>query len=152
MRNSSDLDAALVARLGSDPALLALCPNGVYFNTAPAGSTRFVIVGIADTNDVPMQGGGGRAIEATLYAVEARMLVLAGDDPNAINEAAARIDELLEDQPLLAPGSPAEQVPGYAWMYLSREGRLREIEQDAINPNIRWFRRGGHYRLMMSCE
>ena len=149
MRNSSDLDSALVARLGSDPVLLALCPNGVYFDLAPAGCTRFVLVQhAAPPVDIPMQGGGGRAIEDGLYTIDARMVSTAGGD---INAAAARIDELLEDQPLLAPGS-TEQIPGYAWMYLSRETRFRQIERDAVDPTIFWFRRGGHYRLMMSCE
>jgi hypothetical protein len=148
MRNSSDLDAAVLARLGSDPTLLALCPNGVYFGEAPAGCTRFVIVSVVDANDVPMLQA--RAIEDTLYMVEARMVSTAGGN---INAAAARIDELLEDQKLLAPGSPSEEIPGYAWMMTTREGRLRpDPEVDAIDPTIRWFRRGGHYRLMMSCE
>ena len=149
MRNSSDYDAALVARLGFDLTLLALCPNGVYFDEAPAGCTRFVIVSLVDEADVPMQGGGGRAYENALYLVEARMLSTAGGNVNA---AAAQIDALLEDQKLTAPGSPTDEVAGYAWMYLSREGRLRQTERDAIDPTIRWFRRGGHYRLMMSCE
>jgi hypothetical protein len=150
MRDSSDIDAALLAHLGSDPTLLALCPNGVYFDEAAAGSTRFVIVGLADTVDVPMQGPDGhRAIEDTLYMVEARMLSTAGGD---IKAAAKRIDELLEDYKLQAPGSPGTEVSGYAWMSLSRESRIRLIERDEIDPTIRWFRRGGHYRLMMSCE
>jgi hypothetical protein len=149
MRNSSDVDAALMAYLGSDPTLLSLCPNGVYFDEAPEGLTRFVIVQLADEADAPMQGGGGRAYESALYTIEARMLSTAGGD---INAAAARLDALLEDQKLLAPGSPSEDVPGYAWMMTTREGRFRQTERDAINPTIRWFRRGGHYRLMMSCE
>ncbi len=149
MRNSSDLDAAVVAHLGSDPTLLSLCPNGVYWDEAPAGCTRFVIVGLADGSFQPMQGGGGRAIEDTLYTIEARMLSTAGGD---INAAAHRIDELLENVHLKAPGSPAQEVPGYAWMYLANEQRVRLTERDAVNPVILWFRRGGHYRLMMSCE
>lgn len=150
MRDSSDLDAALLAHLGSDPTLLSLCPNGVYFDEAPAGCTRFVIVGLADEVDVPMQGPTGhRAIEDALYTIEARMLSTIGGN---IKAAAARLDALLEDYKLLTPGSPATEVPGYAWMSLSREGRVRLTERDAIDPTIRWFRRGGHYRLMMSCE
>jgi hypothetical protein len=149
MRNSSDLDAALVAHLGSDPTLLALCPNGVYVDEAAAGSTRFVIVSLVDAVDVPMQGPAGhRAIEDALYLIEARMLSTAGGN---INAAAARLDELLEDVPITAPGS-ATPVPGYAWMMTGREGRVRLTERDDIDPTIRWFRRGGHYRLMMSCE
>jgi hypothetical protein len=136
--DSSDIDNALVARLGADATLLALCPNGVYFDEAPPGATRFVIVSLVDEQD---EGRfGGRAFEDALYTVEARMLsTIAGANVKA---AAARIDVLLEDQPLT--------VPGYTWMALHRESRVRLTEVDDADSSIRWYRRGGNYRLQMS--
>jgi hypothetical protein len=143
--DSSDIDAALVAKLGSDATLLALCPNGVYLDEAPPNMTRFVIVSLVDEVDEPVFGK--RGYEDALFLVEARMLSTAGGN---IKAAAARIDALLEDQPLLAPGSPAAPVSGYTWMTMFRESRVRLTEVDEIDPAIRWYRRGGNYRVQMS--
>jgi hypothetical protein len=144
-RDSSDIDAALVAKLGSDATLLTLCPNGVYVDEAPQGATRFVIVSLVSEVDEPQFGG--RAFEDALFLIEARMLSTASGN---IKAAAARIDVLLEDQPLLAPGSPATPVSGYTWMTTYRESRVRGTEIDDVSPDIRWFRRGGNYRVMMA--
>lgn len=141
--DSSLIDSALIAKLASDATLLALCPNGVYFAEAPQGATRFVVVSLVDEADEPVFGT--RAIEDSLYLVEARMLSTAGGD---IHAAALRIDQLLEDQSL-GIGSPPSVV-GYTWMCCHRESRTRMTEVDAIDPNLRWFRRGGMYRVQFS--
>jgi len=137
MADSSDIDNALVTKLANDATLLALCPNGVYVDEAPAGSTRFVIVSLVEEAD----GGifGGRAMEDALYQVEAQMLSTAGGN---IKAAAARIDALLEQGTLT--------VAGYSTMALFRESRIRLTEVDAADNAIRWFRRGGNYRLVVS--
>lgn len=138
MPDSSDIDAALVVKLGSDATLLSYCPNGVYVDEAPPGVTRFVIVSLLDEIDVDQFGG--TAYEDALYLVEARMLsTVAGANPKA---AAARIQTLLHDQSLT--------VAGYASMTVHREARLRQTEVDDIDPSIRWHRRGGQYRVQMS--
>ena len=138
MPDSSDIDNALVVKLSGDATLLALCPNGVYVDEAPPGMTRFVIVRLVDEADEATYVKG-RTIEDALYAVEARMLSTAGGN---IKAAAARIDVLLEDQPLT--------VTGYTWMTLHRESRTRLTEVDDADPSIRWYRRGGEYRCQMS--
>jgi len=137
MSDSSDLDNALVALLGADTALLALCPNGAYLDEAPAGSTRYVIVRVVDSVDEPMFSA--RAFENVLYEVEARMLSTANGN---IKSAAARIDVLLEQQTLT--------VSGYGVSTLRRESRVRMTEVDDVNPKLRWFRRGGQYRVVAS--
>lgn len=136
--DSSDIDNALVTRLGSDTALLALAPNGAYWEEAPAGSTRFVIVSLVDETDG--QQFSGRAFEDALYQVEARMSSTVASAN--IKAAAARIDALLEGQPLT--------VTGYAPMALYRESRIRATEVDQADTSIRWYRRGGNYRVVMS--
>ena len=138
--NSSAIDNALVALLGSDSALLALCPNGVYMDEAPAGCTRFVIVSIVHAADIAVFGG--RAIEDILYFVEAHLLNTVGAVGD-VNAAAARIDQLLEDQAITG-------VTGYAWMATFRENRERHIEPDHLDVTLRWQRRGGHYRVQMA--
>jgi hypothetical protein len=135
MRDSSDIDNALVAKLGSDAALLALMPNGAYIDEAPPGATRFVIVSLVEAPDEPEFGR--RAYEEPLYLVKAVALSSSGGDVKA---AAARIDALLEDEPLTAPG--------FACGGLCREDRIRMTEVDAVDASIRWVHRGGHYRLM----
>ena len=135
--DSSDIDNALIAKLGADSTLLALCPNGVYWDEAPPGATRFVIVSLAEEADEAVFGG--RAFEDALYSVEARMLSTAGGD---IKAAAARIDALLDEQTLTATG--------YTWMTMHREGRIRQTEVDEVDPAIRWYRRGGNYRVEMA--
>lgn len=138
MPDSSEIDNAIIARLGSDAALLALAPNGAYWEEAPPGSTRFVVVSLVD--EVDEQEQGERAFEDALYAVEVRMLsTVSGANPKA---AAARIDALLDHQPLTAAG--------YAPMAIYRESRIRLTEVDDLDSSIRWYRRGGNYRVVMS--
>jgi hypothetical protein len=87
--------------------------------------------------DVPQLGG--RAYEDALYLVKAVMLSTAGGN---IKQATARIDQLLEDQPLT--------VAGYGWMTTHREERMRITEVDEADASIRWYHRGGHYRVQMA--
>ena len=138
MADTSDIASALIAKLGSDAELLSLCPNGVYWDEAPPGSTRFVIV--AFINAIDRGVFGKRAIEVGIYLVEARMLsTVQGAN---IKRAAARIDELLEDQPLT--------VAGYTWSTMHRLEPVRLTEVDEVDPSIRWNRRGGQYFVEMS--
>jgi hypothetical protein len=138
MADTSDIAAALIQKLGSDSELLALCPNGVYRDEGYPGMTRFVIVSLLAGEDVGVFGR--RAIEAGVYLVEARMLsTVTGAN---IKRAAARIDELLEDQPLT--------VTGFTWMTMHREEPIGFTEVDALDPSIKWFRRGGRYRVELS--
>lgn len=137
MPDSSDIDNALVAKLGADSTLLALAPNGVYVDEAPAGAKRFVIVSLIAGNDVGQFGG--RAYEDTLYLVKAVMLSSAGGD---VKGAAARIDALLEDGSLT--------VSGYSLMTMHREERIRSTEVDEVDPSIRWQHRGGRYRVQVA--
>jgi hypothetical protein len=138
MADTSDIASALLAKLGSDAELLSLCPNGVYWDEAPPGSTRFVIV--AFINAIDRGVFGRRAIEEGIYLVEARMLsTVQGAN---IKRAAARIDELLEDQPLT--------VAGYTWSTMHRLEPVRMTEVDEVDPSIRWHRRGGQYFIEMS--
>jgi hypothetical protein len=137
--DSSDIDQAIIAKLGADATLLALTPNGVYWDEAPQGSTRFVIVSLITEFDEAVFDTG-RAIEDALYLVEARMLSTV---PGAnIKAAAARIDALLEDGVIT--------VNGYTQMVMHREERVRLTEVDDIDSSIRWLRRGGRYRVQMS--
>lgn len=135
--NSGDIDAALIARLAQDPQLRALLPDGVFFDLAPPGSMRFVLLSLVVEQD--WQQFLTRALEETLYQVEARALSTTNTDMKA---AAYRIDQLLDNQPLT--------VAGYASLAMFRESRIRLTEADDVDPDVRWYRRGGEYRLVAS--
>lgn len=135
--DSSDIDAALVMKLSADAALLALMPNGVYWDEAPPSSTRFVLVSMVEETDA--QQFEKRSFEDALYAVTAVSVSTANAN---MKGAAARIDELLENGTLT--------VNGYSLMTIHRENRIRITEVDEVDSSIRWFHRGGQYRLVMS--
>lgn len=142
MPDSSDVDNALVAKLGADATLLALMPNGVYFDEGPPNATRLVIVSLVDEHDEPQFGG--RAFEDALYLVKAVALSKpsAPLPSNVMKDAAARIDALLENGTLT--------VPGYGLMTMQRDSRIRSTEVDEIDSSIRWQHRGGRYQVMVA--
>jgi hypothetical protein len=135
MSDSSDIDAALVAKLLGDASLMALVPDGVFFDMSNEGAKRFVIVSLTDeTDDLVF---GGRGFETATYLVKAVMLSSSGGN---IKAAAARIDALLENGTL--------NVSGYTVMSIRRESRIRTTEPNDQDPTIRWFHRGGRYEVM----
>lgn len=136
--DSSAIDAAIVAALQADATLASLMPDGVYMDIAPPGLQRYVIVSLVIAED--RATFEGRAIEDCLYLVKAVMLTTTST--TGIREAAARIDALLDDQPLAADG--------YGWMGGWREERVRYVEVDETDSTIRWQHRGGRYRVQMT--
>jgi hypothetical protein len=140
MADSYDIDRALVALLRGDATLNGLLPDGIYLYSADAGVERFAIVSIVTAFDTPQFGR--RAWEDIVYLVEALVLRTTSDSNTVANQAAARIDAVLDDQPL--------SVPGYGYMTMHRALRHPEDETDEKNPAIKFYRRAGHYRVQMS--
>jgi hypothetical protein len=135
MADSSAILNALIAKLGSDTALLALMPNGVHEDVAPALSARFVIV--SQILSVDKSVFQRRAWEDALYLVEARTR-----NNGDVRAAAARIDVLLDGGTLT--------VSGFGLMKLQREEFVRGTEADEVDSSILWIRRGGRYRVQMA--
>ncbi len=133
--DSSALDDALVAYLLADATLQGLMPDGVFWDEARPGATRFVIVSLVDEIDVAEFQR--RAYEDALYLVKAVALLSGGGN---VKSAAARIDALLEDPTGLA-------ATGYGMMTCHRESRVRITEVDDADPKVRWQHRGGRYRV-----
>ena len=147
--DSSDIEAAVIAKLLADAALRTLLPDGVFMDEAGesmvdgSAAKRFVIVSLLEAHDEPTFDG--TAFEDGLYLVEARALSKINGaplPPLTIKAAAARIQALLHEKPLA--------IPGYRLMLMTREGRVRKTEVDDADPSIRWFRRGGQYRIIAS--
>jgi hypothetical protein len=135
--DSSLIINGLIALLGSDAELLALMPNGVYYELAAKGATRYVTVALRGSHDVAEFGR--RAIEYGDYIVKAVGLdarLPAIDDMRA---AAYRIDQVLEDQPFV--------VAGYEWMTTYRTEVINYPEVDGENQSLRWYHRGGVYHV-----
>ena len=136
--DTSAIDNALIGKLLADTTLMALVPDGIYYGEASPGKQRFVIVSLITGQDVWQFGAvqKRRAYEDKLYLVKAVMLSTAGGN---IQQAAYRIDQLLEDGTL--------DIPGYTLMAMYREQPERFLEVDDVDPSIRWNHRGGQYRV-----
>lgn len=140
MSDSSDIDAAVLAKLAGDTGaggLMTLMTDGVWWDEAPPDKTKFVVVSLSaneDHHDMRV----GRAIEMGTYMVKAVSRDTAG---TAVKAAAARIDTLLEGTTLT--------VTGYTFMTMKRAERIRYTEVDE-NTDLRWQHRGGLYELWVS--
>jgi len=141
--DSSAIDAALVTKLSSDATLLGLMPNGVYFDQAPPGSSRFVLISLVNSHDEPMMDAD-RAFEEATYLVKAVGLSAPSVTlpVNAMRDAAARIDALLEGGTLT--------ISGYGLMVMRRVESIRALEVDEADESIRWQHRGGMYEVVVS--
>lgn len=139
--DGSNLDAAVVELLTSDPELIALLPDGVFIDDAPPGAQRFAIVSLtAPTVDSHTLDGGG--FEVVSYLVTANGVSSAIGGPQ-IKAAADRIDAVLHDAAPVVEGFPAVSI--------ARTGRVRPpLELDPDDRSIRWYRRGGTYELFAS--
>jgi hypothetical protein len=142
--NSILIDDALIALLAADSQLTVLCPDGIFFDRAPPGQFRFVVVSLTASDDT--SSFDGRSFEELIYLVKA---VQFSPPPPAANnalsnmkQAAARIDAVLEGATLTAAG--------FSTMLVSREHRARVVEVDERDPTIQWFHGGGWYRVVMS--
>jgi hypothetical protein len=137
--DSGEIDNALVNVLSADAELLALVPDGVYFDEAPQGMDAFALISLVEGIVLTQMGAATerRAAESCEYIVKAVML--SGSSANA-RKAAARIDELLEDQPLA--------ITGFTCLSVNRTARIRDTEVDSVDATIRWQHRGGHYRIV----
>lgn len=140
MPDSGAIDNALMAKLGADSALLVYVPDNVYLDEADASATRFVIVSLVEEADE--RTFDGRSHEDARYLVKAVGLSTVTTRAN-MRLAAARIDALLDGGTLT--------VAGYGLMSMYRESRLSpQVEVDDVNTELRWFHRGGFYRVVMS--
>jgi hypothetical protein len=137
--NVATVTIALLQILQQDTALRALMPDGVWFAEAPPGATRFVILSLVSSAEVPIFGGPG--YKDTVYLVEARALAPATSS-STVESAFARITGLLTDAPLT--------ITDYGAMLVQFEEELESVEVDDIDPSIRWNRCGGHLHVMVA--
>jgi len=138
--NSGNIDKAIIGVLQADSTLASLMPDGVFLNEAAPGVTRFVLVGIFDSNDEGIFGQQG--YEDVLYYVKANGLSRTTTLANT-KAAAQRIAELLDGVALTATD--------YAATSCVREKREPwDTVPDPVDPSLKWFHYGGYYRVMAS--
>lgn len=142
MSDSSEIDNALSTKLLSDTTLMALMPDGVFFDVAQASMvsssatpTRFVIVSLLSALDTDQFRS--TAYESPIYMVKAVMKSDSGAT-TIIKNAAARIQTLLHDQSLT--------IPGYGLMTMHRIERIRFTEPGQT-ADANWWHRGGQYLI-----
>jgi len=131
------VDRALVARLSSDPTLMAMMPDGIYWDISKAGKTRLILIKLMHHDTVDMFGGC--AFENPSYLVKAVEYSLS---PTNVQAAAARIDALLNHQPMT--------IDGYGLMTAQYLTRVKYQEPDTTNADARWQHSGGVYLLMVT--
>lgn len=136
MPDSSAVDAAVISRLLNDATLAALMPDGVYWDVAASGKTRFVIVSLVLHQDEDVMTA--TAFERFTYLVKAVELATSGAN---IQAAAARIQVLLHDASF--------SVTGYGLMTSHRVERVRFTEVSDDDRDQRWQHRGGRYEVMV---
>lgn len=133
--DSSEIDAAVVAKLAGDATLIGVLTDGVWVDQAPEGSTKFAIVTLQHETDVYVQPAQS-AFEDGLYLVKA---VVRATDKADIKVAAARIQALLQDATL--------SITGYRSVNVQRVERIRYSEVDDVT-NVIWQHRGGLYQVL----
>jgi hypothetical protein len=138
---SHQITVALFNLLSADAALKTLLPDGIWLSYALPLSdtqprTRFGILELVPmvSRDIPVFGS--RAIEERQYFVKA---VTRDLSPLTANQAAHRMNELLEDVEI--------QATGYTWMTAHRLWPIEAVEPDEGNPKFAWQHRGGYYRV-----
>lgn len=135
MSDSSAIARALVDKLRGDATLTGLT-GGVYLDKAPTGSKAHVIVSLLVGHDVQMFRG--RAFEEPIYLVKA--VEHSSINPHHIDEAAARIDALL-DYGTLA-------ITGYSFKAMRRDEPVSYEENDERDPSISFIHAGGRYQVI----
>lgn len=127
----------MINKLLTDTQLSALMTDGVWWEIAPHGKTKVVIVKLMAHTVTAMYGG--RAYEEPVYLVKAVALGTTGTDVKA---AAARIDALLDGGTLV--------ISGYTVMAIQLQEYVHYVEADPTNADARWQHYGGLYGITVS--
>lgn len=140
---SSAITSALMNRLRNDAALMALTPDGVFFNVAGdsqlgGASTRYVVVSLVAA--VNVLEFGRVCYQDARYLVEAQLRTNDGN-LTPVHDAAERIDALIG----LPNGTLT--IPGFRLMTIYQEEPTEFLEIDAADHSIQIARAGGQYRL-----
>jgi hypothetical protein len=138
MIDATEVERALIGKLAADPALATSLPDGVFYDVAPIGSTRFAIVSLSASRGL-YELNDGETLRALIYIVKA---VVLGTSSSNVAAADKRIQELVDRQPLdLSPASGATLMVA-RWV-----DRIRYTE--TANNDV-WQHRGARYEITVT--
>lgn len=138
MADPSKVDEAVVAKLETSDDLLAMFTDGVFFDVAPNGATKFVLVSLVIGEDEDVMGEVDAGIQKNLYLVKA--VDKSTSDAN-VKTGARLIHALLQKTSLV--------IDGYDHMVTKRVERIRATEVDD-DSDVRWQHQGGRYEVWVS--
>ena len=133
MSDSSALDMAVVTALTADAALRTLLPDGIWWNVAPQGRTKFVAIALETAVDTYEENRA--AFEQPVYRIEA----VAKESTTATVDAAADRIRVLMGGTLTATG--------YHLMRVERRERVKHGEHDPGDAAVVWQYHGGLYEI-----
>lgn len=137
MIDATEVERALIGKLAGDATLAAVLTDGVYYDVAPIGSTRFCIVSLSSSRGL-YELADGETFRALIYVVKAVVLGSASADVAAADK---RIQELVDRQPLDVSAAGAELMVAH-WI-----DRIRYTE--TANNDV-WQHRGARYELTVT--
>ena len=137
MIDATEVERALIGKLAGDGTLAGLLPDGVFYDLAPIGSTRFCIVSLSTSRGLD-ELADGETFRALIYVIKA---VALGSGSDTVAAADKRIAELVDRQPLDVSAAGAELMVA-RWV-----DRIRYTE---IANNDVWQHRGGRYEITVT--
>jgi hypothetical protein len=135
--DATEVERALIGKLAGDATLAAVLTDGVYYDVAPIGSTRFAIVSLSSSRGL-YELNDGETFRALIYIVKAVVLGSASADVAAADK---RIQELVDRQPLDVSAAGAELMVAH-WI-----DRIRYTE--TVNNDV-WQHRGARYEITVT--
>jgi len=138
MIDAGQIDRALIGVLAADAELATLLPDGVYWDLAVQGSTRFVIVSLS-TSRAEMEFHNLDSFRTLVYDVKSVML---SSSTAASADADARIQALLDRQPIPLPPATGAGLMVIRWL-----DRIRYTE--TVDGGI-WQHAGARYEVTVT--
>ena len=138
MIDANEVERALIGKLSGDPTLTGLLPDGVYFDLARQGSTRFLIVSLS-TSRLLDELNDAETFRAYVYGIKSVVLGTSGTTSAAADK---RIQELIDRQPLTLP--PAAGASLMVARYVDR------IRYSEIANGETYQHRGARYEITVT--
>jgi hypothetical protein len=136
--NVTEVERALISKLAADATLSTLLPDGVFYDVAPIGSTKFAIVSLS-TSRVLDELADAETFRALIYIVKA---VALGSGSDTVAAADFRIQEIVDRQPLNLPPAAGASLMVARWV-----DRIRYTE---IANGEAWQHRGARYEITVT--
>ena len=138
MINVTEVERALIGKLAADATLSTLLPDGVFYDVAPIGSTKFAIVSLSTSRGLD-ELADAETFRALIYIVKA---VALGSGSDTVAAADFRIQEIVDRQPLDFPPAAGASLMVARWV-----DRIRYTE---IANGEAWQHRGARYEITVT--